>query len=150
MFDLDVTGESYWMGPKPKKKRRREEPLFGDMGASAYEDYYAPKPRYRQRSPSQVYRKTGRQKIVYVERRKPRRRTTYRPRQKSYSTSDYIRGTIKGAKAAYGGSKVTYRGAKKTYKSVSKFVSKVGKPKTMQSRSWKDKLFRKGSIYKKE
>jgi len=35
MFDL--TGEAYWMGPKPKKGKRKQEPLFGDMGASNYD-----------------------------------------------------------------------------------------------------------------
>ena len=65
-----------------------------------------------------------------------RRRVVYRPRQKQYSADDYVRGTIKGIKSAYGGAKIvyrgaktTYRGAKKTYGTVSGFVSKVGKPK---------------------
>jgi len=33
-------------------------------------------------------------------------------------------------------------------KKVAKFLKKKRQPKTMQSRSWKDKVFRHGSIYK--
>jgi hypothetical protein len=108
MFDLN--SEDLWMG----------EPL-------------GRKPRTK--SIRRVYRQKPKTRIVYVERPRTKRRT-YRPKQSQYSASDYVKGTIKGAKTAY---KVT-----------SKFVSKIGKPKTMQSRSWKDKLFRGGSIYKKE
>ena len=121
MFDLD--GENLWMG----------EPL-------------GKKPR--QRNIKRVYRQKPKTRIVYVERPRTRKRTVYKPKQKQYSVSDYASATYKGAKSAYKGTQATYRGAKKTYKIASKFVSKIGKPKTMQDRSWKEKL--RGTIYKKE
>lgn len=140
MFDLD--GETLWMGPKPPKRKKRssyrqEQPLFGDYGASNYDyDDYEPRPRYRQTRPR------------YYKSRSTR--PAYRKKQKPVNYGKYAKDAYKGSKVAFKGAKTTYRGAKKTYKGISKFVSKVGKPKTMQSRSWKDKLFRGGSIYKKE
>ena len=129
MYDMWDTG--------PRKKGKAQ-PLFGDFGASAYDSEY-------------VRPKT---KVVYVERRTARRKS-YRPKQPQYSVGDYAKATVKGAKSAYGGAKATYkgakttyRGAKKTYGTVSKFVSKIGKPKTMQDRTLREKL--RGSIYKKE
>ena len=135
MFDLD--GESLWMGPKPsKKKRQKEQPLFGDYGASNYGyDDYEPRPRYyKSRSVRPAYRK----------------------KQKQYSVGDYAKATVKGAKSAYGGAKATYRGAKttyrgakKTYQGISKFVSKTRKPGIFgKERTLREKL--RGSIYKKE
>jgi len=157
MSYIDTTGESYWMGPKPKKGKRKQEPLFGDYGASSYGPDFGPswvgenKPVIpRGRSSRKAYRKPQRSTVnVYINGKRKTRRKKYVTKRKQLTTSDYIKGAYKGSKVAYKGAKTTYKGAKKTYKKASKFISEKGKPKAFgAARSLRDRL--RGSIYKKE
>jgi len=99
MFDL--TGEAYWMGPKPKKGKRREEPLFGDMGASNYGDSFGGDFNYQQTA--RVPRSSKRYKAT-----RSRRPAGVR---KPYTFKD----VKKVAKGTYQGAKTTYQYAKRGY-----------------------------------
>ena len=117
---------------------------FNSWGSSQRK---APRRKSTTKSYRQVEPRT-RTKIVYVQAPSTRRRSpskAYRRKRKQSSTGDYIKGTIKGAKAAYGGSKVVYKGAKRTATATKKFYKKHSDSRLS---SWRDKL--RGSIYKKE
>jgi hypothetical protein len=100
MFDIDP--EQMWMGPKPRKRKaQRQQPLFGDMGASEYNNYEKPRTyaRPRGKNPRRAYR--------------PR---TYAKPRKQVGFSDLKAGVQKVTRGYSGSAKAEYQRKEKQVK----------------------------------